>query len=194
VGVSPRGASATPVLETARLLLRAPRLEDFEGWAECSADPTMTLYLGGPQPRPVAWRAFMAMAGSWSLNGFAMFSVIERATGRWVGRVGPWRPEGWPGNEIGWGLARAAEGKGYAYEAAVAATDWAFARLGWSDVIHCIDPANLRSEALATRLGSTRLRRTVLPPPSANEITVWGQTREQWLAAAATRRPATARA
>lgn len=184
VGNLPHGG---PVLETARLLLRAPRLEDFEAWAACTSDSQMMTFIGGPQSRPIAWRAFMTMAGSWSLHGFAMFSVIERSSGRWVGRVGPWRPEGWPGNEIGWGLAREAEGKGYAYEAAVAATDWAFATLGWSDVIHCIDPANKRSEALALRLGSTRLRQTVLPPPSANEVTVWGQTREQWLAGAARR-------
>ena len=175
------------VIETPRLLLRPLRLEDFDGWAECSADPDMTTYLGGPQPRPVAWRAFMAMAGSWSLRGFAMFSLVERSTGRWVGRVGPWCPDGWPGNEIGWGLARVAQGKGYAYEAAAAAADWAFATLGWTDMIHCIDSSNLRSEALALRLGSTRLRRTVLPPPSSHEITVWGQTRAQWDAGRAQR-------
>ena len=175
------------VIETERLVLRPPRLEDFEAWAACAADPDMTTYLGGPQPRAIAWRAFMAMAGSWSLNGFAMFSVLEKSTGLWLGRVGPWRPEGWPGNEIGWGLARAGEGKGYAYEAAVAATDWAFATLGWSEVIHCIDADNRRSEALAVRLGSARLRQTVLPPPSANAVTVWGQDRASWAAGAAQR-------
>ena len=44
------------------------------------------------------------MAGSWALNGFGMFSVIEKASGLWLGRIGPWRPDGWPGNEVGWGL------------------------------------------------------------------------------------------
>jgi hypothetical protein len=37
------------------------------------------------------------MAGAWAMQGFAMLSVIEKATGRWVGRAGPWQPEGWPG-------------------------------------------------------------------------------------------------
>src|SRR5438128_6165767 len=99
-------AAAGTVIETARLVLRPPQLAGFDAWAACAADPDMTTYLGGPQPRPVAWRAFMTMAGAWSLHGFAMFSVIEKASGRWVGRVGPWCPDGWPGNEIGWGLAR----------------------------------------------------------------------------------------
>lgn len=182
-----RARYAGLVIETERLVLRPPRLEDFEAWAACAADPDMTTFLGGPQPRPVAWRAFMAMAGSWSLNGFAMFSVIEKASGEWMGRVGPWKPDGWPGNEIGWGLARAAEGRGYAFEAAVAATDWAFAELGWTDVIHCIDGENRRSESLAQRLGSAKLRRTVLPPPSANAVNVWGQDRAAWEASAAQR-------
>ncbi len=181
MAVAPGAAPGGALIETARLRLHALRLEDFEGWAECSADPDMTTYLGGPQPRPVAWRAFMAMAGSWSLRGFAMFSVIEKESGRWAGRVGPWCPDGWPGNEIGWGLARWAEGRGYAFEATVAATDWAFATLGWSDIIHCIDADNRRSQSLARRLGSAPLRRAVLPPPSGHEVTVWGQTREAWL-------------
>jgi RimJ/RimL family protein N-acetyltransferase len=180
------GGTGEPV-ETARLVLRAPRLEDFDAWAECAADPTMTTFVGGPQPRPVAWRAFMAMAGSWSLHGFAMFSVIEKSSGRWLGRVGPWRPDGWPGNEIGWGLAREAEGRGYAFEAAVAAVDWAFATLGWDEIIHCIDPGNARSEALAQRLGSKRLRRVTLPPPSSVEVNVWGQSRANWHATRAQR-------
>jgi RimJ/RimL family protein N-acetyltransferase len=188
-----RAAPRAPVLETARLILRPPVREDFDAWAACAADPAANEFLGGAQPRPVAWRAFMAMAGAWALAGFAMFSVLERETGAWLGRVGPWRPEGWPGNEIGWGLAQEAWGRGYAFEAAVAATDWAFATLGWQDVIHCIDDRNERSIALARRLGAVRLGRALLPPPSAREITVWGQTRESWRAGAASRRTARTR-
>ncbi|WP_010184248.1 GNAT family N-acetyltransferase [Sphingomonas sp. PAMC 26605] len=47
-------------------------------------------------------------------RGFSMFSVIERKTGAWVGRIGPWQPEGWPGTEVGWGVAAAFAGKRYA--------------------------------------------------------------------------------
>ena len=87
-----------------------------------------------------------------------MFSVIEKASGRWVGRLGPWQPEGWPGTEVGWGLARDAWGKGYATEGAAAAIDWAFDALGWDDVIHCIDPGNaaLGPGRRAPRLGPSR--------------------------------------
>lgn len=176
-----------PVLETARLILRLPTEEDFEGWAAFSADPETMRYLGGPQSREIAWRVLATMAGCWALRGFGMFSVIDRQSGRWIGRVGPWRPEGWPGNEVGWGILREFEGNGYAFEATVAAIDWAFDVLAWESVIHCVPEVNLRSRALAQRLGSTCQRLVVLPPPAGTQVWVWGQTREQWRARTADR-------
>jgi RimJ/RimL family protein N-acetyltransferase len=178
----------TAELVTPRLILRPPRAEDFEAWAAFAADGETTRHLGGAQPRAVAWRAFCLMAGAWGLYGFGLFSVLERATGRWIGRVGPWRPEGWPGNEIGWGLHRDAWGRGLAAEAAIAATDWALDALRWDDFIHCIDPANVRSVALATRLGSRRLGRATLPAPIGHDVDVYGQSATEWRAAGDQRR------
>ena len=185
---SPAAPATGPVLETERLLLRPTRREDFEAWAEFAADPEVMRFLGGPQPRAVAWRTFVAMAGAWALYGFGMFSVLDKSTGRWLGRVGPWRPDGWPGNEVGWGLVHEVEGRGYAFEASVAAIDWAFKALEWDAVIHCIDPGNQRSVALAARLGSTPVGIAVLPPPSGLEVRVYRQTRAVWRAGAAQRR------
>ena len=54
-----------PVLETERLLLRPPQLEDLDRWADFAADPEATRFLGGPMARSMAWRALMSMAGSW---------------------------------------------------------------------------------------------------------------------------------
>jgi RimJ/RimL family protein N-acetyltransferase len=174
--------SIGPTLETERLVLRPPGPEDFEPWAAFAADPVVAEFLGGPQPRAVAWRQLCAMTGAWTINGFSMFSVIEKASGRWVGRIGPWQPEDWPGTEVGWGLAREAWGKGYAVEAAVASIDWAFQQLGWTEVIHAIDMANVRSQGVAQRLGSRFLREDRIPPPFDLPIQIWGQSREEWFA------------
>jgi RimJ/RimL family protein N-acetyltransferase len=176
-----------PVLETARLTLRPIALEDFPRWAGMMADPEAARFLGGPQPAEVAWRSFMTMAGAWSLTGVSMFSVIERDSGLWLGRIGPWNPLGWPGTEVGWGLHPDAQGRGYGLEAATATIDYAFDVLGWTEVIHCIDPDNTPSQRLAERLGSRNLGRTCLPPP-LHDLTIdrWGQSREAWQ----TRRPA----
>lgn len=171
-----------PVLETDRLILRPPQREDLDAWAAFVEDAEVQRFIGGVQPRPVAWRHLCIMAGAWSIEGFSMFSVIEKSSGRWIGRLGPWQPEGWPGTEVGWGLVRDAWGKGYASEGATAAIDWAFDTLGWTEVIHTIAPENVNSQAVAKRLGSTVLRDGWLPAPHDKPTVVWGQSREQWRA------------
>lgn len=173
----------TPVIETERLILRAPAQEDFDaGWAEFHGDAECMRYLGGAMPRSVAWRALAQVVGMWSLRGFGQFSAIERATGRWVGRVGPWRPEGWPAPEVGWMLHRSAWGQGYATEAAGASLRFVFETLGWTSVAHMIHPENFGSQAVARRIGSRFLEMVTLPPPMdvAGPTQMWGQTAEDW--------------
>lgn len=170
-----------PRLETERLILRPQQMEDFPRWAEFMADPEATRYLGGVQAPSPAWRGFMSMAGAWSLTGVAMFSVIEKSSGLWMGRIGPWQPQDWPGTEVGWGLHTDAQGKGYAYEAAVATIDYAFDVLGWTEVIHCIDPDNQPSARLAERLGSYNQGPTRMPSPYDHiAVDRWGQSRDEW--------------
>ena len=174
---------AGPVLETERLILRPPKQADLDGWAQMMGDEEAARYIGGVQPRAASWRGLASMAGSWSLLGFGMFSVVEKDTGRWVGRIGPWMPEGWPGTEVGWGLDRRYWGKGYAAEAAAATIDWVFDELGWTEVIHCIDPANINSQNVAKRLGSENRGPGKLPPPYEEApVEIWGQSREAWRA------------
>jgi RimJ/RimL family protein N-acetyltransferase len=168
---------------TERLFLRPPQPEDFEGWCAFQIDPVQTKFVGGVQERPAAWRSFCTMAGSWSLFGFGMFSMIERATGLWIGRTGPWRPEGWPGTEVGWGVLGSHQGKGYVTEAATASMDFAVDVLGWKHIIHTIDPENLPSIGVAKRLGSANEGPTRLPPPLQDaRVDAWGQSADQWKA------------
>ncbi len=177
-----------PTIETPRLILRPPKHEDFDAWAGMHAEDDTMRFIGGTCPRDAAWRVMATMAGSWALQGYGMFSVIERQTGQWIGRLGPWRPGGedggWPGDEVGWGLIRAAQGRGLAHEGAAAAIAWAFDNLGWDHVVHCIAKQNAPSIALAERLGSTRERENVpLPPPfNASIVDIYGQSRAAWRA------------
>lgn len=171
-----------PTLETERLILRLPRIDDFDRYAEMFAHEG-TSHIGGPLTRGDAWRRFLQMPGAWAVQGFAMFSLVEKATGNWVGHAGPWHPDGWPGTEVGYALHPDAWGKGYATEACAASMDWAFEQLGWTDVIHSISPANVASQAVAMRLGSRNRGPVKLPPPlDAHVVEIWGQTREEWRA------------
>lgn len=170
-------------LETERLLLRPPLAQDFDDYAGLMADEEACRYLGGHMPRAAAWRRFLQMPGAWSLQGFAMFSIIEKSSGKWIGQMGPWRPECWPGTEVGWAFKRSSWGHGYAQEAGAASIDWAFANLDIDEIIHSIHPDNLASQLLAQRLGSTLRGPGQLPEPFAGTPSeTWGQTRAQWIA------------
>lgn len=175
-----------PTLTTARLVLRPPRHEDFDGFASMAQEEETMRFIGGVAPRDAAWRGLASLAGSWALLGYGMFSVIRRDTGEWVGRLGPWRPGGkegnWPGDEVGWGVKASAMGQGFAHEGAIAAIDWAFDTLGWEHVIHCIDKQNLPSIKLAQRLGSQLERENVqlAPPFESHTVDIYGQSKAAW--------------
>ena len=172
-----------PLLVTERLILRPPAAEDFEAAVAFHADPETMRYLGGPKERSEAWRIWCGMAGSWHIEGFGMFSMIERASGRWIGRTGPWRPADWPVSEVGWAVCSEFAGKGLAQEAAIASIDYAFDQLGWDAVHHVIAPENAPSIRLAERLGSRREGPTRMPAPfHERKVDSYGQTREEWKA------------
>lgn len=148
-------SDAIPTLRTERLLLRGFRETDLDAFAAIGADPEVMRYLGDGRTfgRDDAWRQMAMFLGHWALRGFGPWAVEERSTGAYVGRVGLYCPEGWPGPEVGWVLARAHWGKGFALEAARAALDHAFRVLGWSRAISVIQPDNARSIRVAERLG-----------------------------------------
>jgi RimJ/RimL family protein N-acetyltransferase len=178
-------AELGPTLRTGRLILRPPSREDFVPWCAMMADEEVGRFLGGAAPPSIVWRQFCTVAGAWALYGYGMFSILEAHSGRWIGRAGPWTPHGWPGNEVGWGLVRDAWGKGYATEASEAAIEWSFEQLGWTEVVHCIEPENRASARVAERLGSQRLGEALMPAPyDARAVDIWGQSRDAWRARA----------
>jgi RimJ/RimL family protein N-acetyltransferase len=164
-------------LETDRLLLRPPIEFDLNGWAAFDSDESATAFFGGPKNRAASWEFLATSAGMWSLRGCGMFSVIEKSSGRWIGRVGPWQPEGATA-EIGWAILPSEWGKGYAFEGASAAIDWAVYSLGWTQICHCIDADNAVSIGLARKLGAGWLRSDFDAQGKVTQI--YGQTSEQW--------------
>lgn len=170
-----------PTIETERLILRPPVLEDFDAFAAMHGDTEVMEFLGGAQEKAAAWRTFNAFVGSWYLYKFAMFCMIVKDTGEWIGRTGPIYPLDWPEKEVGWGIIKSAMGKGYAKEAAIATMDYAFNELGWEKMVHCIHPDNIPSQNLAKAVGSKNLGPTKLPAPYAHLIVdAWGQSRSEW--------------
>ena len=142
-----------PVIETERLVLRAPREDDFEAHAGLMASER-SRFIGGPQDKPTAWRGFCSALGHWALRGYGMWMVADKADDTPLGRVGFINHLGWDEPELGWHVYGAAEGKGVAHEAALAAREHGSKHLGLDGVISYIDPANSRSVKLAERLGA----------------------------------------
>src|ERR1700692_4286364 len=145
-----------PVIETERLKLRMWCEADIEPNTAMLADPASGRFItadGKPVTDAfVGWRNAAIMSGHWALYGFGMFVVEEKSSGKFVGRVGPWFPPGWPGFEVGWGIATEFRGKGYALEAARASIDWVFEIFDIDEIVHSIDCGNTAAQAGARRL------------------------------------------
>ncbi len=146
-----------PTLLTERLLMRQWQASDVEPYGRMLADPATARFVvpGGKPVRPEnAWDHAAVMAGHWAIHGIGMFVLEDRATGAFLGRVGPWYPPGWFGMEVGWGVVPEARGKGLALEAAIAAMRWTFEKPGVDEIIHCIDDENEASKKVAQRIGA----------------------------------------
>ncbi|MFS4437187.1 GNAT family N-acetyltransferase [Paracoccaceae bacterium GXU_MW_L88] len=144
----------TETLTTERLVLRRSEGKDWPQF-HAFALSERSKGIGGPHNLKDAWRKFAYGVGHWQIFGFGMWIVTTKEDDTALALVGPWSPPDWPENEIGWMvLDPAFEGKGYAFEAARAALEDAYTRLGWTTAVSYIDPDNTRSRALAERLGA----------------------------------------
>ena len=175
--------SSGPLIETARLKLRPWCGADIAPNSAMLSDPGTARFIaadGKPVTTELAgWRNAAVMSGHWALHGFGMFVVEEKSSGHFVGRVGPWFPPGWPGFEVGWGIASGFRGKGYAVEAARASIDWSFATFDLDRIVHCIDQENTASQAVARRLGAEKGHAFDLFGHVAD---VWITSRDKWQA------------
>jgi RimJ/RimL family protein N-acetyltransferase len=170
-----------PRIETERLILRPWQAADVAANSAMLSDPETARFIT-PDRKPVTnvtngWRNAAIIMGHWALHGFGMFAVEDKATGQYVGRVGPWCPPGWPGFEVGWGIAREFRGRGYAVEAARAAIDWTFTTFDVDRIVHCIVPHNAASQAVARRLGAAIDGEAEM---SGEKVDLWVTTRKGW--------------
>ncbi|MGZ5940177.1 MAG: GNAT family N-acetyltransferase [Rhizomicrobium sp.] len=171
-----------PILQTERLILRAPGGDDLDAWAAIMADPDVARYIApAPMTRDEAWRSIAGSLGHWQLRGYGAWSVERKSDGAMMGRVGMINPEGWPGLEIGWTLGKSYWGNGYATEAAAAAMRYAFLTQPVDRLISNIDPDNTPSQAVALRLGETKGARSALKIAGKDyPIDIWVITRDEW--------------
>lgn len=150
-----RFQALVPVIETGRLRLRAPRIEDFGAYARIVEGPAGR-HLTETPSRESAWLDFTQMVATWMLRGHGVWSIEALADGAHLGFVLIGFEPGDHEPELGFMLLPEAEGQGYAAEAARAARAHACRALGMGALVSTIDPDNARSIRLAERLGAAR--------------------------------------
>lgn len=135
--------------------LRSFRPSDFDDYAALHADPEVVRYLGSGETwdRGRSWRHLAFLLGHWQLGGCGIWAMEQKETGAFLGVVGFAEPDGWPGCELAWTLARRWWGNGYATEGARAALDHAFTVWKKDRIISLIHPENHASIRVAERLG-----------------------------------------
>jgi RimJ/RimL family protein N-acetyltransferase len=156
-----------PVLETPRLRLRAQTVADYPASCALWSEPAVTRYtVGRAITTEEMWARLLRNAGHWALLGFGVWLVEERSTGTFVGEIGLFdyrrallypdgaiRPLTVP--EIGWIVAPAMHGRGYATEAVRAVLDWASDSFNATEIACIIHPDNAPSRNVASKLGFT---------------------------------------
>lgn len=147
-------AFTIPTVETERLILRAPHLDDLPALTAFFATERSHM-VGGPRDALESWGMLARRLGHWALKGFGLWHLTEKSSGRFAGGVGLIDAPGWDEPELGWTVMEDFEGKGFAYEAALAARSYAARHQGLNGLISYIAHENDRSRALAERLGAT---------------------------------------
>jgi RimJ/RimL family protein N-acetyltransferase len=158
------------LIETDRLILRLPSIEDAETFVPFFADRDVMRFLGGKTvPREAVPGVIQRWVDDWRDNGVGKLVAEDRA-GTAVGRVGinVWDARTWTQGtyasagdaarpELAWALLRAYWGRGYATEAAAAVRDWVRdTKRVEGELISLVAPANDRSTRVAEKLGATR--------------------------------------
>jgi RimJ/RimL family protein N-acetyltransferase len=163
--------AAVPVLTTERLILRAPRVTDFDAYAAIFMSDR-SVHMDGPYDREGAWADFTQATAGWILRGIGMWTIERRTDATVLGFGFFWQEFGDPEPEIGWVLTAEAEGNGYATEAAQAILPHALAQFGPGGVVSYIAAANTASLRIAERLGARRdpVAEGAIGDP---ELTVW---------------------
>lgn len=149
-----------PVLETARLRLRAHRPDDLDAAVSIWQNPDVYAYITRKSlTRSDVWLRLLRYGGLWDFLGYGYWAVEERAGGRYIGQMGFADFKrgliGFDGHypEAGWVIDPAYAGRGYATEGMLAACRWLDDSQLYRRSYCLIGSGNDRSVTVARKLG-----------------------------------------
>jgi RimJ/RimL family protein N-acetyltransferase len=149
----------TPSLpdDTERLQFRPLEMTDVDELVALHEDPLAVRFLGSHDR---AWmeRLIRMVDEEWAERGHGRIAIVERESGRFLGRTGLKYWQQFDETEVSWLLHADARGKGYATEAGAAALRWGFERFEPPYLTAMIQPDNAASLRVAERLGMSPIR------------------------------------
>lgn len=178
-------------LYTERMILRPWRDEDYAPFYAMSSDPQVYEYLPRFQDKEACDAFVNRLREDFSRRGWGFWALEHKENGVFMGTAGMHEPGpefgvGRPCVEIGWRLAPAFWGKGFAAEAAREVMRFAFNELQLDELVSFTAVGNKRSYGLMERLGMEREKEfdlLLLPPGDPNRPSyLYRLTRQQWLA------------
>jgi RimJ/RimL family protein N-acetyltransferase len=160
--------TSIPVIETARLRLRAHRYDDLSSCVAMWSDPGVTKFISGrASTEQQTWTRLLSYLGHWALMGFGYWAIEEKASKDFVGEVGladfkrdiSLSMKGLP--ELGFALVSRFHGKGYATESVRAALAWVDAHAPHPRSVCLVNPQNVASLRVAEKCGYEVFDRSV---------------------------------
>jgi RimJ/RimL family protein N-acetyltransferase len=147
-------------LDTPRLRLRAWTDADLAPFADLNGDPEVMEHFPGLLDHQASDDLAARIRQRMDEQGWGLWATERKDTGEFIGFVGlaipTWEGTVTPCVEIGWRLARAHWGHGFASEAARAALRHGFEVVGLAEILSFTVPANRRSWAVMERIGLDR--------------------------------------
>jgi RimJ/RimL family protein N-acetyltransferase len=148
------------ILQTERLILRPLLADDIGAFAAMNADPEVMRYFPARLDRGETEALMARMERHLERHGFGWWALEAKDEAPFIGFAGlscpAFHAHFTPCVEVGWRLARAFWGKGYATEAGLASLDFAFEQLRLDEIVSMAVAGNHRSRAVMERLGMTR--------------------------------------
>jgi ribosomal-protein-alanine N-acetyltransferase len=149
-----------PELETERLVLRRWQPGDRAPFAAMNADPQVMEHFPAPLTPEESDALVDRIETGFARDGYGLWALETKDDGTFIGFTGlalqTFPAHFTPAVEVGWRLARAAWGRGYASEAARAAIDFGFGTVGLDEIVSMTAATNVRSQRVMQRIGMTR--------------------------------------
>lgn len=143
------------ILSTKRCIVRETTTNDVDAFYEIYKEPSITFYMENLYEDREEEKAYLEdyRKRVYGFYGYGIWTVLEKESGKVIGRAGiSWR-EGYDVPELGYVIAVPFQGKGYAYEVCQAILEYGKKELGFYEYQVLIMEGNERSEDLCRKLG-----------------------------------------